>query len=94
VDPGDSIRATGQLCSALFNLKLATAGKLTFEDRRDFRAVKLVVAGSRDRLDYVRKAVAGKAELLGPIPPGYLKTRCAAGSASSTIRPGSRISPT
>jgi hypothetical protein len=44
-------------------LKLTAAGELLFEDRDDFRAFKLVVEGGRDRLDAVRKATAGKAEL-------------------------------
>jgi hypothetical protein len=44
-------------------LKLNAAGELTFEERENFRAFKLVVEGSRDRLDAVRKALSGKAEL-------------------------------
>jgi hypothetical protein len=44
-------------------LKLSTAGELQFEDRDNFRAFKLVVEGDRGRLDEVRRAVAGKAEL-------------------------------
>jgi hypothetical protein len=44
-------------------LKLTANGELSFEDRDNFRAFKLVVEGSPDRLDAVRKATAGKAEL-------------------------------
>ena len=44
-------------------LKLTAAGELTFEDRPNFRAFKLVVEGARGRLDTVRKALAGKAEM-------------------------------
>jgi hypothetical protein len=44
-------------------LKLTAAGDLQFEDRDNFRAFKLVVEGGRGRLDEVRRAVAGKAEL-------------------------------
>jgi hypothetical protein len=44
-------------------LKLSATGKLEFEDRNNFRAFKLVVEGDRDRLDDVRRAAAGKAEL-------------------------------
>ena len=44
-------------------LKLTAAGELQFEDRQNFRAFKLVVEGDRGRLDAVRRAVAGKAEL-------------------------------
>ena len=44
-------------------LKLTAAGDLQFEDRNNFRAFKLVVEGGRDRLDAVRRALAGKAEL-------------------------------
>ncbi len=44
-------------------LKLTPGGELLFEDRENFRAFKLVVEGGRDRLDAVRKATAGKAEL-------------------------------
>ena len=44
-------------------LKLTAAGELQFEDRQNFRAFKLVVEGDRSRLDTVRRAVAGKAEL-------------------------------
>ncbi len=44
-------------------LKLSATGALAFEDRDNFRAFKLVVEGDRDRLDDVRRAIAGKAEL-------------------------------
>lgn len=44
-------------------LKLTTDGQLQFEDRQNFRAFKLVVESKRDRLEPVRSAVAGKAEL-------------------------------
>jgi hypothetical protein len=44
-------------------LKLTTGGDLQLEDRHNFRAFKLVVEGGRDRLDHVRRATAGKAEL-------------------------------
>jgi hypothetical protein len=44
-------------------LKFSTAGGLQFEDRDNFRAFKLVVVGDRSRLDDVRRALAGKAEL-------------------------------
>jgi hypothetical protein len=47
-------------------LKLTASGELSFEDRDNFRAFKLVVEGSRDRLDAVRKATVGKAELPDP----------------------------
>jgi len=46
----------------VFDLKLVAAAEITFEERPNFRAFKLV-ACSRDRLDDVRKAVPGKAEL-------------------------------
>jgi hypothetical protein len=44
-------------------LKLTASGELQFEDRQNFRALKLVVEGNRNRLDAVRHAVVGKAEL-------------------------------
>jgi hypothetical protein len=44
-------------------LKLTAGGELSFEDRNNFRAFKLVVEGDRDRLDAARKTTAGKAEL-------------------------------
>jgi hypothetical protein len=44
-------------------LKLSSGGELTFEDRNNFRAFKLVVEGDRGKLDDVRRAVAGKVEL-------------------------------
>jgi hypothetical protein len=44
-------------------LKLTADGELQFEDRQNFRAFKLVVEGDRGRLEAVRHAVAGKAEL-------------------------------
>jgi hypothetical protein len=44
-------------------LKLTAAGELQFEDRQNFRAFKLVVEGDRSRLETVRSALAGKAEL-------------------------------
>jgi len=44
-------------------LKFTAAGDLQFEDCANFRAFRLVVQGDRDRLDEVRRALAGKAEL-------------------------------
>jgi hypothetical protein len=44
-------------------VKLSAAGELQFEDRDNFRSFKLVVEGNRGKLDEVRRAVAGKAEL-------------------------------
>jgi hypothetical protein len=44
-------------------LKLTASGELSFEDRSNFRAFKLVVEDARERLDAVRKACAGRAEL-------------------------------
>lgn len=44
-------------------LKLTAAGELLFEDAQNFRAFKLVVEGDSSRLDAVRSALAGKAEL-------------------------------
>jgi hypothetical protein len=44
-------------------LKFTAAGELQFEDRQNFRAFKLVVEGDRGRLDDIRRAVAGKADL-------------------------------
>jgi hypothetical protein len=44
-------------------LKVSAAGDLTFEDRDNFRAFKLVAEGERGKLDAVRRALAGKAEL-------------------------------
>jgi hypothetical protein len=44
-------------------LKLKADGALQFEDRQNFRAFKLVVESDRSRLDAVRSALAGKADL-------------------------------
>jgi hypothetical protein len=44
-------------------LALSQAGGLEFEDRHNFRPFKLVVVGDRGRLDDMRRAAAGKAEL-------------------------------
>lgn len=44
-------------------LKVSADGEVTFEDRDNFRAFKLVAAGDAGKLDAVRRAVAGKAEL-------------------------------
>jgi hypothetical protein len=44
-------------------LKLTASGELSFEDRNNFRAFKLVVEGGPNRLDAVREAASGKAEL-------------------------------
>jgi len=44
-------------------LKLSAGGDLTLEDRDNFRAFKLVIAGDRSRLEDSRRALAGKAEL-------------------------------
>jgi hypothetical protein len=40
-----------------------TSEGLTFEDRDNFRAFKLVVQGDRAEFDAVRRATAGRAEL-------------------------------
>jgi hypothetical protein len=44
-------------------LKISAGGDLQLGDRHNFRAFKLVVEDDRARLDNVRRAVAGKAEL-------------------------------
>ena len=44
-------------------LKFSPVGGLTFEDRDNFRAFKLVVEGSRGEFDAVCRATAGQAEL-------------------------------
>ena len=44
-------------------LRYSTARGLELDDRDNFRAFKLVIEGDRDRLDEVRRALAGKAEL-------------------------------
>jgi hypothetical protein len=44
-------------------LKLTATGELQFEDRQNFRTFKLVVEGDRGRLDAVRRAIAGKADV-------------------------------
>ncbi len=44
-------------------LKFSATGAIDFEDCNNFRAFKLVVEGDKSRLDAVRRAVAGKAEL-------------------------------
>jgi len=44
-------------------LKVSAAGDVTFEDRDDFRAFKLTVEDDRGKLDALRRALAGKAEV-------------------------------
>lgn len=44
-------------------LKLSSTGDLQLEDRDNFRAFKLVIEAGRDRLEEVRRTLAGKAEL-------------------------------
>ena len=44
-------------------LKLSAADGLQFEDRDNFRAFKLIVEDDRGRIEDVRRALAGKAEL-------------------------------
>jgi hypothetical protein len=44
-------------------LKVSAAGDVLLEDRDNFRAFKLVVEGDRSRIDAIRRAAAGKAEL-------------------------------
>jgi hypothetical protein len=44
-------------------LKVSAGSEVTFEDRDNFRAFKLVVESERGRLDDVRRALAAKAEL-------------------------------
>jgi hypothetical protein len=45
-------------------LKYAPNGGLTLEDRDNFRAFKLVIAAERNRLDDIRRDLAGEAELV------------------------------
>jgi len=47
-------------------LKFTASGELLFEGRNNFRDFKLVVEGGRNLLNAVRKATAGKAEVLDP----------------------------
>jgi hypothetical protein len=44
-------------------LKYAIGGGVELEDRNNFRAFKLVVGAGRERLDEVRRALAGTADL-------------------------------
>ena len=44
-------------------LKLSASGNLTLEDRDNFRAFKVAIAGERSRIDDSRRALADKAEL-------------------------------
>ena len=44
-------------------VKLATDGRVSLEDRDNFRAFKLVVEGGPERLDQARRALANTAEL-------------------------------
>jgi hypothetical protein len=44
-------------------LKFSNANGLQLEDRDNFRAFKLVIEGEQPRLDAIRSALAGKAEL-------------------------------
>ena len=45
-------------------VKISSDGRLTLEERDNFRAFKLVVEGSPASLDAVRRALAGTAELI------------------------------
>jgi hypothetical protein len=74
-------------------LKLTAAGELQFEDRQNFRAFKLVVESDRGRLDAVRRAVAGKAELADAETAWIFQAalRQWPGLEQDTV--GSRISP-
>jgi hypothetical protein len=45
-------------------LKISAGGELEFEDRQNFRAFKLVIEGEPGQLDNIRRAVAGKAEIV------------------------------
>ena len=44
-------------------VRLSTDGRVTLEDRDNFRAFKLVVEGGPDKLDTARRALSGTAEL-------------------------------
>ncbi len=44
-------------------VKLSITGRVTLEDRDNFRAFKLVVEGGPARLDQARRALANTAEL-------------------------------
>jgi hypothetical protein len=44
-------------------VKVSADGRVTLEDRDNFRAFKLVVEGSAAKLDAARKALSGTAEL-------------------------------
>src|ERR1700736_2692922 len=61
--PACSSSPDGDCRGEFLFLKLTAAGKLQVEDRQNFRAFKLVVEGDRGRLDDIRRAVAGKADL-------------------------------
>jgi predicted transcriptional regulator len=45
-------------------VKLSAGGQITLEERDNFHAFKLVVAGNAEQLDAVRKALSGVAEIL------------------------------
>ena len=44
-------------------VKLSAAGKVTLEDRDNFRAFKLVIEGAPKRLEQARRALANTAEI-------------------------------
>jgi hypothetical protein len=44
-------------------IKLSSDGRVTLEDRDNFRAFKLVIEGGPDGLEAARRALAGTAEL-------------------------------
>ena len=44
-------------------IKVSAASTVTLEDRENFRAFKLVITGNPAKLDTVRKALSGVAEL-------------------------------
>jgi hypothetical protein len=44
-------------------VKVSADGRVSFEDRGNFRAFKLVVEGSPTKLDGIRRALTGTAEL-------------------------------
>jgi hypothetical protein len=45
-------------------IKVSANGRVTLEDRDNFRAFKLVIDGSTEQLDAARKVLSGTAELL------------------------------
>ena len=74
-------------------LKLAADGRVTLEDRDNFRAFKLVVEGSPAGIYTARSALSGMAELPDETTAWIFEARCGADRRWRRTPTGSKTLP-